>query len=226
LGGQPLAPPRFEWPMWNERPLPFLAQLNLTEAKSADSLLPQSGCLYFFFDQEAEDQEEFGAWRVIHHEEAFADMAAVTPPGGLGRKSIFSEVPLAFKNITSYPAWDETCLVSLKLNQAQWNSYAELGGSCYDDKPLHQLGGWAQPVQNSNMEIECQQARALRDETEILQGDELEKAAQEWMLLFQLDTDEAAKMMWGDGGMLYFWIRKEDLRSRNFAEVWMIMQYC
>jgi len=31
-------------------------------------------------------------------------------------------------------------------------------------------------------------------------------------------------MMWGDMGMLYFWIRAEDLAARRFERVWMILQ--
>ncbi len=53
---------------------------------------------------------------------------------------------------------------------------------------------------------------------------ELEGGADEWMLLLQLDSDDGADLMWGDGGMLYFWIRKEDLRQHRFDKVWMTLQ--
>ena len=33
---------------------------------------------------------------------------------------------------------------------------------------------------------------------------ELEAGRQDWILLLQLDTDDDAGMIWGDGGMLYF----------------------
>jgi uncharacterized protein YwqG len=39
-----------------------------------------------------------------------------------------------------------------------------------------------------------------------------------------LDTDDDAGMMWGDGGMLYFWIRREDLEKSRFDRCWMILQ--
>ena len=35
-------------------------------------------------------------------------------------------------------------------------------------------------------------------------------------LLAQIDTDDAADMMWGDVGTLYWLIRPEDLAARNF----------
>lgn len=53
---------------------------------------------------------------------------------------------------------------------------------------------------------------------------ELESGASQWRLLLQVDTDEESEMMWGDCGRLYFWIRDEDLRKRNFGAVWMILE--
>jgi uncharacterized protein YwqG len=54
----------------------------------------------------------------------------------------------------------------------------------------------------------------------------LESGADDWMLLLQLDSDDAAEFMWGDSGMLYYWIRKQDLASSRFDRVWMTMQCC
>ena len=30
--------------------------------------------------------------------------------------------------------------------------------------------------------------------------------------------------MWGDCGMLYFWVREEDARKADFSRVWMVLQ--
>jgi uncharacterized protein YwqG len=49
-------------------------------------------------------------------------------------------------------------------------------------------------------------------------------SADEWQLLLQLDSDDRADLMWGDGGMLYFWIRAQDLAERRFEMVWMTLQ--
>ena len=46
----------------------------------------------------------------------------------------------------------------------------------------------------------------------------------DWILLLQLDSDDKGNFMWGDCGMLYFWIRKDDLAQRNFDNVWMSLQ--
>lgn len=44
------------------------------------------------------------------------------------------------------------------------------------------------------------------------------------MLLLQLDSDQDANLMWGDAGLLYFWIRTEDLVAGRFDRVWMTLQ--
>ncbi len=32
----------------------------------------------------------------------------------------------------------------------------------------------------------------------------------------QIDSDDRNGMLWGDSGMLYVWIRRDDLRTRRF----------
>lgn len=48
--------------------------------------------------------------------------------------------------------------------------------------------------------------------------------------MFQLDSvkseEEDFELMLGDCGMLYFYIRKEDLPARRFDRVWLILQCC
>jgi uncharacterized protein YwqG len=46
----------------------------------------------------------------------------------------------------------------------------------------------------------------------------------QWLLLLQLDSDDPIDVMWGDGGMLYFWIRRDDLANRRFDKTWMTLQ--
>jgi uncharacterized protein YwqG len=44
-----------------------------------------------------------------------------------------------------------------------------------------------------------------------------------------LDPDHANErtgMSWGDYGRIYYMIRESDLRRRNFADVWLVLQCC
>ena len=49
-----------------------------------------------------------------------------------------------------------------------------------------------------------------------------------WLLLFELDgvTDEQSdfELMFGDCGMIYFYIRKDELAAGNFDGVWLHLQ--
>jgi uncharacterized protein YwqG len=42
--------------------------------------------------------------------------------------------------------------------------------------------------------------------------------------LLQLDTDDDAGIMWGDCGMLYFWVRAEEAAIGDFRNPWLILQ--
>src|SRR5664279_4865149 len=55
MGGSPDVPADFQWPMWNDVPLTFIAQIRFSDAKPFDQedLLPAQGLLYFFFGIDA-----------------------------------------------------------------------------------------------------------------------------------------------------------------------------
>lgn len=55
---------------------------------------------------------------------------------------------------------------------------------------------------------------------------EIERASQDWLLLFQMGTVENGdfELMFGDVGHIYFWIKKQDLAAGNFDNVWLVLQ--
>jgi uncharacterized protein YwqG len=53
---------------------------------------------------------------------------------------------------------------------------------------------------------------------------ELSKGANDWLLLLQVDSDHQAGMQWASTGMLYYWIKKEDLQAHNFEHTWLVLQ--
>jgi len=52
----------------------------------------------------------------------------------------------------------------------------------------------------------------------------IKTGAAEWRLLLQIDSDERSKMMWGDVGRIYYWIRNSDLREGLWDRVWLVLQ--
>ena len=84
--------------------------------------------------------------------------------------------------------------------------------------------GHYEPVQNFDMELECELAsRGLQLGEECgldasRQG-ELREASKDWRLLLQLDTDDTTGWAWGDLGKIYFWIREADARVGDFSQI-------
>lgn len=53
----------------------------------------------------------------------------------------------------------------------------------------------------------------------------LEEEPTQWRLLLQVDTDDDTRMMWGDCGLLYFYISGQALARRDFSQALMITQW-
>src|SRR5258706_14786932 len=79
--------------------------------------------------------------------------------------------------------------------------------------PVHQVGGYAHPIQGP---VEYEVALATLGGKIARKDPTFEQEARAWKLLVQIDSDEGAKMMWGDVGMLYWMMRPRDLVTRAF----------
>jgi uncharacterized protein YwqG len=234
LGGSPVAMPDVPWPSRNGRPLAFLASIDLTQLQRTHPIewLPPSGALLFFYDVAEQpwgfDPKDRDGWRVVYVErpEGLAEMPF---PDTLDVANQLPRQFLAFQIIRSYPCWDRQAVQSLHFNDTEREQYCDLRLRVFGDRPSHQLGGYPTPIQNDDMEMESQlafngiylgDADAFNDP----RARELEAGASEWRLLFQVDSDEAADVMWGDVGMIYFWIRESDARAKRFDRSWLILQ--
>jgi uncharacterized protein YwqG len=95
----------------------------------------------------------------------------------------------------------------------------------------HHLLGYPQVIQNP-MELECQLASngvycGGPEGYRSAAAKELAAGASDWRLLLQIDTDEEGPgWMRGDVGRIYFWIKRNDLASLRFHDVWLIFQCC
>jgi len=118
------------------------------------------------------------------------------------------------------------------LVQKLWSSYEKVRSTAFEGHIHHQILGYPTPVQNPDMEMECQLASNGVNVGSSEEGykdprvPELKAGAGEWKLLLQVDTDKDTGWMWGDVGTLYFWIREADAQRDDFSKVWMIFQCC
>lgn len=234
LGGLPNVPAGFVWPTWKDRPLAFLAQLDLAALPHPENLplLPADGMLYFFHEQDHRTDgcspEHAGSWRVIHAPSgSFLQEAQL--PHGLEEESIYAEKALGFHDILSYPSAERLGINLRKIRNDAFDTEQELRSATLAEGPAHQFGGYADPLRMDRMELEAQLVSRGVDCTDGIgfsdpQARELAFGAADWQLLLQLDSDDDAGMMWGHYGRLYFWIRRQDLSTGDFSKVWMLRQ--
>ncbi|MEL6867298.1 MAG: YwqG family protein [Bacteroidota bacterium] len=231
IGGSPDLPSEQAWPL-DERgaPLSFLAQINLRESAPFDKAeeLPSEGMLSFFYcaDQEAwgfdpKDKERF---RVLY----FPDTEYVERrefPAALNEDAQYVNNSLNFSSYLGLPGWENHRIEQLFPEEEDevFDNYVDMS-----DGPDTHLLGHANSIQNP-MELECQlvtnglycgDPSGYKDP----RAKELGKGKDQWVLLFQLDSEDSAEMMWGDVGRIYFWIKKEDLQQKRFDQAWMISQ--
>ncbi|MBI5359537.1 MAG: DUF1963 domain-containing protein [Planctomycetes bacterium] len=235
VGGLPAMPEDVPWPEWNGSPLAFLCQLDLSELPEGcvRNGLPATGILYFFYDQAQEawgfDPKDKGSWRVIYTDKASKECAERAAPEGLSSDCVYNEKSVVLAPVETYPDWQDDRVDLLSLTERQFDQYIDLCASVFLGNPEHHLFGHPSPVQGNDMDLECQlvsNGLCCGDGTEYSssKAQRLEPGRADWVLLFQLDTDDDTGMMWGDCGMLYFWIKKADLEEKRFENCWMILQ--
>ncbi len=241
IGGKPWLPRDFQWPVYTSdetRFLSFLCQINLSDIKQLDrdNVLPEKGMLYFFYEFEAFcwgfDPEDKGCARVFYFEdtEGFAPMEW---PNDIDEDYIVPEMAVGFTSQPSYPKYEE--LEYHSSLECDWEDYdAALEKLGVDmDAENHKLLGYADIIQDEMLSecervirgIYCGDPSGYQTDTE----DEevaIQRSAKDWILLLQLTTleNEDWEWMWGDGGMLYFYIKKQDLAAKRFENAWFSLQ--
>lgn len=237
FGGAPDLPKDFEVQS-GPGPVDFLLQIDLAEVSALDQteLLPKSGLLSFFYDLKEQpwgfDPKCLNGFRV-HHIPAGVPLMRTPmrrPECVLGERRITFQKGLTLPHIGSmaYAQFDEIA----DLNDGEAEAYFAFSHEleCFGRQTdgNHHLLGHSDNVQG-DMQLEaqlvsnglyCGNATGYKDP----RRKALESGADDWMLLLQLDSDETAGFMWGDSGMLYYWIRKQDLAASRFDRVWMTMQ--
>lgn len=231
LGGLPAIGGRFEWPHWRGRPLSFVANIELAEIAAALKFdwLPDSGRLLFFYDSEHDawgfDPNDRGAW-AVYFDASEQPAPPLEPPPELPEHARFPELPMAATAASSFPSIERLEGLTRDLPDADWDALADRHPV---PSPAHQLGGFPTPIQGDEMELECQLASnglnvGGSQPYDLARAEELRTGSEDWLLLLQVDSDDDADMMWGDAGMLYFWVRRQDAASKDFSKVWMVLQ--
>ena len=234
LGGTPDLPEDIAWPECNGVPMALLAQFRLQDiaACDIDRRLPKKGMLYFFYDTKKPagyGPEDKNSWKVIYFDGDFTKLRPKSQPLSLPEEIRFRACKVTFVNEITFPSWDSDDIEKLKLSQNEHERYFELPGTgAGEGKPIHRILGYPDQIQG-NMQLDCQ--LALKGLYADYSGNKdpraatLKKEASDWQLLLQIDSDvKDMNTMWGDMGRVYFWIREQDLKKRDFSNVWLMLQ--
>lgn len=228
IGGSPDLPADVPWPEWQGKPLSFLAQFDLRHVAlfAPAGALPDAGFLSFFCDAELDgpwdDPAYAGGGRVMWH-------PARTP---LVRRSapsmdveVFPACEVSMSSVLTAPEPDVVVgALDIRSAKAEYALYEAL--DALETGPRHHLLGHSYPIQNIPA-VECVYAIGGlygSGKWDSARAEQLRPTAAEWKLLFQLDSDDEAGMMWGDVGMLYFLVRESDLRDWRFDRGRMVFQ--
>lgn len=241
IGGRPDLPRDMEWATATRGnktySLLFVAQFNLAEIKPYDeeNLLPESGILYFFADN-IWDNFLINEARVIHfngdlsllERKDFPEDIPPTPPQEWGER--FDPCAVTFVPEINLPGID-----------ANWVEPDIPAGKTWDDLfELEQLSDYSYPNPNygfivnrllgynygipADMQLKCQliveTGRPYNATKE--QREHAKQRKDDWQLLFQMDSDENAGMMWSDAGVMCFYVRRQDLETRNFDHTCLV----
>ncbi len=223
FGGAPDLPHGYPWPEYRGSPLPFVAQISLTDMLPYDRghILPETGRLHFFFDVDAYFEtwpRDPATWSVWCDRSPLSTLQRLAIPETIPKRRRYRSCAVACSaelTLPDYNQYDATSLERLGLSQpltdeeelAYYAVQAQLAGraGAKYHTPIHRLLGHPDDVQWD----------MHRD---------LEGPATDWLLLLQVDSDDAPKTDWGDTGRIYYWIRVRDLAVNNFGQTQLILQ--
>ena len=215
------------------RGLDFLIQIDLSELTSLPAApeLPSEGLLTFFYDVENQpwgyDPAHLDGFRVVLVEDNGALVRSEHATSPLTARGLRFSRTLTVPHLGSRGYRAISAEVSLPRTYLDFVD--ELEHSAYPARSgLHRMLGHSANVQG-DMQLEAQlvsNGLYCGDSAayESTRAKALEPGAADWVLLLQLDSDDSADIMWGDAGMLYFWIRRDDLLFQRFERTWATLQ--
>ena len=232
IGGVPDLSSSISWPECHGLPQSFVGQIHLADIGPYDTntLLPHTGMLWFFYDARqqtfGENPTEKGCWRVFFRED-LTGLQRTFPSAQLPASSRFKACSIRFANeitLSQYPKLDVPHFDWTDEEQKKYETLLSTFPSSEDYAAIHdRLLGNPDTLQD-DMRLQCQLvSHGITDDSDP-RAAELVKGAMDWLLLLQIDSDEHAGMRWGNAGMLYYWLKRDDLQAQRFDEAWLVLQ--
>jgi len=247
LGGGAALPPDIAWPEHDGRMMHLVAVIDLAQVAEVDptGLVPKTGMLHFFYDAVAckwgYDPQDRDSWSVVlvpeprpggEHERQYRAVYPGDEQSPHPTAVLFEE-----RHGAPYVQWTIPDGEEPDLSDIEW-PVGKIGARFIVDLANrdwdlmlreHQMLGWPNVIQNP-MRLDCQlAANGVNTGSagyESVRAAELHDGLYDWVLLLQLDSwgEYEGGGRWGPDGMLYFWIRRNDLLTARFDQVWVILR--
>ncbi|MEL6408307.1 MAG: YwqG family protein [Chloroflexota bacterium] len=229
LGGRPDLPKDMDWVVKQtkkaeQRSLPFIGQINLADVAPHDveKLLPTTGILYFFGDY---------PWNGVPESEQGAVIYYDGNTSNLERKLFPADLSLEDKPYDRFAPCSVMFIHEVNMDGARLDDFIRtlpLSASDFDVNQIYHLEEktnyygvrYVNRMLGVNYEVWIHDTmqECIKQEYHPNQQKEGDSQAN-WQLLFQVDSDKNANMLWLDAGIACFYIRKKDLAERNFDNV-------
>lgn len=233
LGGSPDLPARSAWPTFKGQPQAFVAQIQLADVAPYDTqgLLPRQGMFWFFYDANQEtfgDQpQDRGGWRILYSARQPTSLKRQLAPKTSPGMSPFRTCALTARRELTLALQPELELPNFDWSEAEQQAYEHVLELLRRPEELaqarHRMLGYPDTIQD-DMRLQCQLISNGITDIDSPRVASLQEGAVDWLLLLQIDSDAGARMNWSNNGMLYYWLKRDDLLTRRFERSWMVLQ--
>ena len=219
LGGRPDVANDFQWPHDNSGyPLSLLLQIDCADLAFLDreGLLPTSGHLYFFYElSEMRRDGKKNSVRVIYNDKPSSQLHPLDYPVNLDKHYQLQECRLQFSQITSLPDIEEIGHLTHKPFKTIDNlEFEEASAQLLEEywtgsEGIGNMLGYAFLIQKPIV-------KDLSNHVLLLELDSSE--------YWQEDVKTHHNLQFGNDGIIYFYIKREDLRARRFDNIKFALQ--
>ncbi|MDO3410811.1 YwqG family protein [Saccharibacillus sp. CPCC 101409] len=230
IGGEPDLPEMLEWPTDSDGDLmSFVLQLNAAELEDTERRLPTEGVLFFFVGDYGLEVEH----RVLYASARQMEGARRTAAPGelkLEENGPYRPFKLNAQSSLELPGYAYVDEEAVESEEHGWEEYEDLNFALHeeDERPVVKMFGYAEGQHGDDeymAALELFGCESTYDPTEAIErlagalGGDPELARREVadiLMLAEIDSDDDVGFMWGDAGVLHFFIRKEDLLRGRF----------
>lgn len=232
FGGTPDLPETTEWPKYNDEPMLFLGQFNISDFKQFDTedILPKTGVIYYFAYFE-EPESKWGAeydfivdkkkYKVLYFDTE--DLKPMDFPSGLPEVYKFKEQELVFDLMYSLPVRESLEIEEFDDDDEDnlWDFNEQFGSG-----EGEQILGYCSPIQ-ADVTWDWTFSDLEFDSYELSESDlaKIDSIRPEFVNLLQFTLDNDVTGFKNIGISIgYFGIKKTDLQNKRFDKAILIFQ--